>query len=362
MFFLTGFPVSWHKLVTQMSPRPSDEVEFGRPELTARVAILLGLCSLGLAGCSGGSVKNVPDGAADVTPPMEGGTTGDANAIVGTFVVSLVEETATGTAAHTTINGSVKDHADPVTVPLVPVAKGGDCTLSTPHLPFCATPCGEAACVADNTCASYGTSQDVGVVTLTGVAKQSGDPPLRLTSVQNAYQAAADQAPAYPPFAEGDDVALQAAGGGVFAPFSIHATAIAPLALTSDALTLDKTKDFTVTWTAAGSNAKSTIHFLLDLSHHGGLKGEIDCDTADAGSLTISAALLTQLLNLGVAGYPSFKLIRKSVASTAITPGLVQLELSQSIVRYVQIPGLVSCTDDTDCPTGQTCQGDQQCK
>ncbi len=340
-------------------PSPTTSTAASTLALGSLWSVLIGLAAG--AGCSGGGAKSASDATADTMRAMDAGMTGGSAGIVGSFVVSLVEETS-GTPAHAAISGAVKDRADPITAPLVPIATDGACTLSTPHLPFCATPCGSAACVADNTCASYGASQDVGTATLTGVAKQTGDPPLLLTNVNNAYLAVADQTPAYPPFAEGDDVSVQATGGAA-GPFSIHAKGIAPLVLaSSEALTIDKTKDFTVTWAAAGPGATSTIHLLMDLSHHGGLKGEIDCDAADAGTLTISSALVTQLLDLGVAGYPSFKLTRRSVGSTVTSLGVIDLELSQALTRYVQIPGLVSCTVDTDCPTGQTCQGDQRCK
>jgi Cys-rich repeat protein len=29
---------------------------------------------------------------------------------------------------------------------------------------------------------------------------------------------------------------------------------------------------------------------------------------------------------------------------------------------FVEIPGLVSCLEDADCPTGQTCQDDLKCE
>lgn len=323
------------------------------------------------AGCSGGAGAGPAagaagatgagmDGAAGAMASNDGATSGDGNAVVGTFVVAL-KEPLNGSPAYTAIIGSVKDHADPVMVPLVQAAKDGDCALFKPHVPFCATSCGQGVCVADDTCASYGTNQDVGAVTLTGVAKQAGAPPLTLTYVNKTYQPPADQTPAYPPFAEGDDIAVSATGGA-YGPFSTHAKGIAPLALTGNVFTLEKNQSFTLTWAAAGAGATSTVHLRVDISHHGGLKGEIDCDAADSGSLTISAALVTQLLNLGYAGYPSFTFTRISVGSTLIAPGRVELELSESLDRNVQIPGLTSCTADGDCPTGQTCQTDLQCK
>jgi len=167
--------------------------------------------------------------------------------------------------------------------------------------------------------------------------------------------------PSYPPFAEGADVSVSATGGA-YGPFSIHAKGIAPLVLGSDTFNLQRAQPLAITWTAAGAAADSTIHVKVDVSHHGGTKGQILCDAADSGSLTISATLVTMLMDLGISGYPSLVVTRSSVGAAAITPGRVRLLLSEDVERYVQIPGLMSCQSDTDCPTGKTCQKDLQCQ
>lgn len=76
----------------------------------------------------------------------------------------------------------------------------------------------------------------------------------------------------------------------------------------------------------------------------------------------IEAAILTELVNLGVAGFPAIAVTRKAVGSTTISPGRVELVVSSEVERAVEIPGLTSCTDDMQCPNGQTCQSDLTCK
>jgi hypothetical protein len=100
----------------------------------------------------------------------------------------------------------------------------------------------------------------------------------------------------------------------------------------------------------------------IDISHHGGIKGTIECDAEDTGSLELSAAILTELLNLGVAGFPTIHISRKLVGSTTIAPGRVELAVVSDILIPVEIPGLTSCNDDSSCPNGQTCQPDETCK
>jgi hypothetical protein len=295
--------------------------------------------------------------------PVTGGTaggTGDPNAIVGSFNVSLVEAMGT-TPAQTKVIGVVRDGPQPDAVVFVKGATDGSCALYTPHVPFCGTPCGgSAACVADDKCQAYPMAKDVGTVTLSGVASSTGAAMFSLTSVGGNYSPVGIT-PSYPPFDEGDDVSVSASGG-VYTPFTIHAKGMAPLVLASDTYNLQRGQPLTITWTAAGASAGSTIHVKLDVSHHGGTKGQILCDGADAGSLTISGTLVTMLMDLGVSGYPSIIVTRSSVGTATIPPGQVRLLLSEDVERYVQIPGLMSCQSDTDCPTGKTCQKDLQCQ
>ena len=71
---------------------------------------------------------------------------------------------------------------------------------------------------------------------------------------------------------------------------------------------------------------------------------------------------LGQLLDLGVAGYPSVIVTRSATGTTTIAPGRVDLVVSSMVERPVTIPGLTSCTSDADCTGGQTCQSDLTCK
>ena len=99
----------------------------------------------------------------------------------------------------------------------------------------------------------------------------------------------------------------------------------------------------------------------LDISHHGGTKGEIEHDVADSGSLEISAEMISSLIELGVAGFPSVSLSRVAVASTAIAPGVVTLQILSSVSRALTVSGFQSCNVDADCPTGKACKQDLTC-
>jgi len=94
----------------------------------------------------------------------------------------------------------------------------------------------------------------------------------------------------------------------------------------------------------------------------GGAMSPDSAVAADAGSLELPGALITELLDLGVAGFPSIIVTRRSVGSAAIATGRVDLVISAKTEHFVDIEGVTSCSDTSECPDGQTCQDDLTCK
>jgi hypothetical protein len=199
-----------------------------------------------------------------------------------------------------------------------------------------------------------------GDVTVTGVATTGGETSFAMTPIANNYQPPAGTTLAYPAFAEGDPITLEAAGDEI-AGFELASTGVAQLELDADEIALDPAADVQLGWTAAGAGADSTISVKLDISHHAGTKGMIECDGEDTGSLAIPAALVSELLDLGVAGYPTIIVTRASTGSATTAAGRVDLVVSSQVERPVTIEGLVSCTEDAECPDGQTCGADLKC-
>jgi len=326
------------------------------PRSLAKIsAFLLPIAGLAFAAC-GGSSDSLANGAAG----SAGATPGDPDKLVGSFQVKVTPASDLG-AATTTIIGKISDGPTPATTQWIDPQTEGDCTLTTPHSPYCTTPCGSsAACVEDDTCLAYPTAHGAGAVTVTGIQAANGSTPLTLLLTNNVYQAPPAVALAYPPFAESDAVTVTAAGD-YFPAFNLSSKAIAPLVITSTNLALKSGQGLALTWTK-GAEGTARIHVKLDISHHGGSKGQIECDTADSGALTVSGALITKLLNLGVAGFPTVIVTRHTVGSTVIPSGRVELELSSTVEQSVSVDGLISCTDPEDCPDGQECQSDLTCK
>jgi hypothetical protein len=310
--------------------------------------------ALTLAACGGGGDD---DGTA-CDPSM-----GDSGSRVGTFEIELVPPNA-DTPGRTTVVGVVYDGPSPDNVVWETAMMAGDCKLLTPRVPFCATPCGSgAACVEDDTCAPYPTKQGVGTVHVAGLSITAGGTGggFDMTPIANSYSTPGSVTIAYPGFAEGDDVSIAASGADAACAFDITARGIPPLAVTSSQPALAQSTALQLAWTAPADTAAATVEIKLDISHHGGTKGQIECTTTDDGQLTIDATLVDGLLALGAAGYPTIVFVREEVGSTVIAAGRVDLALRSRVELPIVVPGVTSCTETSQCPKGQTCRDDLTC-
>lgn len=337
-----------------------------RRKLLASVLSVLGCASLAVLVACGSSDSPPPSGppsggaagagSGSAGASASGGASGnDPNAVVGSFIVELVGKTDSSDA-YVAVSGKVYDGVTPSTVVWDLVTSAAGCQLLKPRAPFCNTPCsGGGVCVEDDQCASYPTAQDLGPVTLQGL----GSADVVMKPIAKSYQLPGDLSLPYPPAAEGAPLSLQVSGGP-YGAFSIQTKMVAPL-LASGTLTLDAKQPLALTWTAPSDTALARMQVKVDISHHGGSKGKIECDVADSGSLQIPATLISQLIELGVAGFPSVTLTRVASSSTAIAPGKVSLQALSSVTLELVVPGVQSCHEDTECPTGKPCQQDLTC-
>lgn len=309
------------------------------------------------AGTSGSGGSPGSSGSSNTASGSNGGgaaSTGS-NEIVGTFQVQVQVDESDPTTGMTKVVGQVGDGPVPANVVWTVTKEEGGCSLSTPSAPFCEAGCGAEVCVADDKCQAYPVGHSVGNVTLKGVKLADGGTDLALREIALNYQPPAGTALAYPPFAAGDPVTLHAEGGD-YAAFDLVSKGVDPLTLTSTDYELDTGKAFELTWDAPADPKGAQMFFKVDISHHGGAKGKIECTVDDTGSLTISAAMMTELIQLGVAGYPSVVAARQAFGTAKIAPGLVRLEVSARTEQYLTVKGYTSCTFDEDCPDGKTCR------
>jgi len=302
------------------------------------------------------ATESARDGSAE-TGKDAGSVAPDGGRLLGGFSLSTSPSDRTAS-----VTGQVWGGEIPALLQWTKVATVGDCTFVTPNAPFCSTSCGTGVCVATDTCQAKPSRISVGDVTVSGVKTETGATTFTLAKTSShAYSSVAGLT--YPPFAENDAVRFSASGGDS-AAFDLETKGIAPLDVTTHDILISSGSNAVVKWTAA-QGGNSTVTVLLDLSHHGGTKGQIRCETADDGTLQIDSSLITSLLNLGATGSPWIVITRKAEGKAAIALGNVSLSLTSEVTEVVDVPGIVSCSQAEDggartldggsCPTGQTC-------
>jgi hypothetical protein len=314
---------------------------------------------------SGGSGGNGGSGIALGAAAASGGDKQSPKTLNGAFTLSLnaAREATAGSPAsdaRTSFVGLVNDGKKPSPNAWVEDMKSGTCTLYTPSSPLCDPSCGSSAvCVSENMCEPYPKSQPVGTISLKGV----GAAPIEMTPIgsSNNYQPKVGTTLSYPPCKEGDTLRLSVEGGA-YSSFELQTQCIAPLDFEGP-INLDKGTALKLSWVAPGDQTLTRMQIRLNISHHGGSRGEVRCDVDDNGSLELPSAMVDRLLELGVAGFPTIILTRiASGGAAAGEPANVDFIMQQYIEREIQIAGLESCNGNTSCPSGKTCQTDLTCK
>lgn len=299
-------------------------------------------------------------GSCTSEPDVVTGPGGGGKKAYGSFQVTLKEPTSS-TQGYTSVLGKLFDGPSPSPLAWTEASASGGCRLLKPDAPFCDPACGSSAqCVENGKCQAYPKSVAAGRVTVEGIKTKAGAMSFTMDPLLNSYQPTAGTVPDFPPFAEGATVTFSAAGDTSVDAFTLTAKGISPLAVLNDTIVLADGQPIALRWTPAADPGQSSISVLVDISHHGGAKGKIECEVPDNGSLDIPAAMVDALKALGVAGFPKLEVSRKATATQ--DDGNVKLVLESMVVKDLSIPGFISCAGDEDCPDGQTCQQDLLCK
>lgn len=274
-----------------------------------------------------------------------------------------VNPTVGSTAQNIGFGGAVRDKVDPRKV-RVEIAKEGSCRLIKDPAFTCATSCAPMICVGTNQCAAEPKLVDVGIPTITGL---SGAATILNPGGTNQYYSADITKLTFPGVSPNADVTLSVPGAGSVSAFALSGRGITPLDFPGANIQVSRNKEVPVTWTAPASSQSTHIFVRLEIAHHGGGTAKIECDVPDTGTATIPASLVTQLIDLGTAGFPALSLTRQTVDSKAVGAGCVEFLVASPVERIVTVEGSVSCNCETDikdsctedpalpCPTGQTC-------
>lgn len=266
---------------------------------------------------------------------------------IGGFAVTLAHD-------YTGVNGEVADGVVPGNVPEV-VAEEGYCRLLRKPSFFCSPACvpGET-CGADGKCIPYPENQSVGLVELAGLKTA-----LSMEAKWGNYYGNSGSME-HPGFDPGALLTLHALGADL-PGFTLGGVGVVPLTMAKSQLTVDDTAGLELEWTSGPSHDGVQMHIELNINNHGSTSAWIACDCPDTGTLEIPHSLLAALFQIGVSGFPSLHLSRRSVHSAHLNVGCVDFKVHADHDASIQVAGVTSCTSDAQCGPGQTCGSDLQC-
>jgi hypothetical protein len=309
---------------------------------------ILAVAALCFGACSDEAVVPADGGSTDLgASGLSGYNPCSAATKVGGFTITLAE-------AFTGVNGQVLDGVVPQNVPKEVQTSGSCRLLSAPSL-ACSPPCSPGqTCGTSGSCITYPQSLSVGTVTVSGLKAQLSMSPQYGNNYTNPSTLP------HPGFDQGADIRLAASGGDT-AAFTLSGQGIAPLVSAEKKVTVESGKSADLKWTAPSDKGLARVHIELNINNHGTTAAWIECEAEDTGSFSIPEALITALTGMGLSGGPTIILTRRTADSTTLSAGCVQLAVASELALEVEVPGLTSCTVDTDCPSGQTCQADLSC-
>jgi hypothetical protein len=282
-------------------------------------------------------------GAADASESPDA-----SRSLFGGVYIELVPET------HTSFLAILFDRPLTELAPLDIAQEQAGCRLMVPRQAGCTPACAvDSVCTGRNTCSPKRNPVDVGVLHVEGLGGMNHD--VEPTSPTVLVYQIVTTLP-YAACKEGEDIKVSAK------EFSLAGKCISPLTVTSTApIPVTSGQPMRLAWPPPAPSGTARIQIELEISHHGGFKGQIECDVPDTGSFDVPAPLITSLVKLGRAGYPTVKVTRTSSA-----PASTQPQVTLTMRSQVELPvdtGVISCGggNSPPCPTGTACQLDFTC-
>lgn len=258
----------------------------------------------------------------------------------------------------TLFDGSISDGVIPSGVHRE-LAASGACQLLGPRDLFCATACASGTtCAGDDACVPTPMKQSAGTLTATGLLT-----PVEVMANGITGEYSKTILDPYPAFEAGAAIQLSASGDTIPA-FTLHGWGVPPLVTSLSTINVSSGSGVPLTWETEGVNTEhSQIFISFSVNVHGATTGWIECTVPDTGSYELPATLVTDLIDLGLSGFPRMTLARRSADSTSLPGGnCVDFEVASQVTIELTVDGLVSCSDDTDCPEGQTCTPELACE
>lgn len=301
----------------------------------------------GLISCSGGGDEPADevedDEPIDTTFNAPSGEACDASERLGSLSVYLGED-------YTSFAGAVSDGVLPSGVPEVLAEEGSCRLLGAPSL-FCDPACpGGQSCTSEGTCVPTPSKVSAGVIRVSGLEVPLEESPNGIT-----FDYSETFSDPFPGVTSGSEVVLSAEGDEV-PGFSLTGRGIEALTSPVETIAVATDTPATVEWDAPQESVSDVeVHVKLTVNAHGSTSAWVECIFEDTGSAEIPADLVTGVIAAGLSGFPRAIVSRRTMDSVAIDGGCVDFKVSSELTIAVEVPGLVSCSGDEECPDGQTC-------
>jgi hypothetical protein len=245
------------------------------------------------------------------------------------------------------VEGVVRDGVVPADV-LDEVSGEGDCTMWRRTNPFCDPSCASGeTCNEDGECIEYPLGVDLGVVTVDGLLGT-----VEMTAVEPDKSYFNTSLP-NPPWTAGAGVVLRAgAGADAIELWGVGLTDFTPV---ETAWVLTAGTALALTWDTPTSEVGSKVRLDLNVDQHGATPISLTCLFDDDGAAELPASQVDALLSAGISGFPNGKLSRQTADRVDLSTGCVDFKLRAPRTPAVSVSGHTPCTEDEDCPKGQTC-------
>lgn len=288
-------------------------------------------------------------GPAPLLAKTEVGARCDRSERLGALGVSLNED-------RTIVAGAISDGVLPSSVPEV-AAESGSCQLLVPRNLFCSSCNMDQACAGNDECVPEPKKVSAGKVTVEGLQV-----PVEVSPSGITLDYSKTVLEPFPAFGPGDAIELHAAGDVVPA-FTAGLLGVAELVTDQQEIAFGYGDPAVIQWDTTNADPESTGVFVsFSVNVHGAVTGWIECIAPDTGEFAIPAELVSELIDMGLSGFPRAEIERRSSATLDLDSGCVEFHISSKVTLEIALEGLDSCNEDAACDSGQSCNDEKVCE
>lgn len=268
---------------------------------------------------------------------------------VGSLSVSSVTD-------RTIIAGAVSSGTTPSSIPHV-AAEAQGCQLLTPRSLICDECASDEVCAGEDECVPKPSKVSAGTLIVDGLLTPVAVTPNGITL--DYSKTVLDPFPAYEPGAE-IDFRVE---GDVIEAVDAKVWGVPNLTTSQTVVSVAPGEPAQLEWsTDQVDGEQSAVFISFSVNVHGAVTGWIECVVPDTGEFEIPSELVSQLIDLGLSGFPRVDIERRSSATAELANGCLDIYSASKLTLDIEVDGLASCTEDTDCEEGQACSEEMVCE